>query len=200
MSKSKFALALLVLSWACGGSQTQPVTPESGPLAGELVDAEGEPAPRWVTAPNTHRRDEEDNKVLCGEGSMAGTRNMSMAQSASAGRARTNLAAQLETRVQSMLKDYQASTSGGAQFGGAANDEQHVVNAAKQVTDTTLSGTEVTDTWISSTSTLHTLVCLNVERFKGIVSSMEQLDEAIRAAVVQRAEAAWAELDETTAR
>lgn len=193
------AAMALTTGMACGHSQPPPVTPESGPLAGELVDAEGKPAPKWVTAPSSYRQDEDDNKVLCGEGSMAGTSNMSMAQSASAGRARTALARELDVKVKSMLKDYQSTTTGGANFGNAANDEQHVVDAAKQVTDTTLSGTEISETWISSQSTLHTLVCLNVERFKGIVGGMAQLDEAIRAAVVQRADAAWAELDDVTA-
>jgi hypothetical protein len=191
-------LAWITLA-ACGHSQPTPVTPESGALAGELVDAEGKPAPTWVTAPSSYRKDEDDNKVICGEGSMAGTQNMSMAQSASAGRARTSLARELDLKVKSMLKDYQATTTGGANFGSAANDEQHVVDAAKQVTDTTLSGTEISQTWVSSQSTLHTLVCLNVDRFKGIVGGMAQLDESIRAAVVQRADAAWAELDDVTA-
>ncbi len=182
----------------CAKNAPPPVTPESGPLAGELVDARGEPAPTWVTAPASYRKDRDDLNVICGEGSMGATSNMNMAQSASAGRARTALARTLEIKVAAMLKDYQATTSGGSQFGEAANDEQHVQDASKQITDTTLSGTEVNETWISSRSTLHSLVCLNVERFKGIVSGMKQLDEQVRAAVAARADQAWAELDAAT--
>ncbi len=183
---------------ACGGgaATSQPAkAPEDGPLSGELTDAEGKPAPKWVTQPAKYRKDDDGNKVVCAEGSIGGTASMSMAQTASAGRARTALARNLETKVVAMLKDYQSTTTGGAQFKSAANDEQHVQDASKQITNTTLSGTEVTDTWISKTSTMHSLVCLNVERFKGAVSGMKQLDEQIRQAVVQRAEKAWDELD-----
>ena len=192
------AASLLFFAVACGSSQTQPVTPESGPLAGELVDAEGAAAPRWVTAPSSYREDTEGKPVVCGEGSIAGTQNMNMAQSAAAGRARTALARQIQTKSASMLKDYQATTTGGARFGEAANDEQHVVDAAKQITDQTLTGTEVSETWISRTGTLHSLVCLNVARYKDVVNQMDQLDEAVRMAVVQRADQAWSELDEAT--
>jgi hypothetical protein len=189
-------MSLLVIG--CGGSTPPPVTPESGPLAGELVDAEGKPAPSWVTAPSSYRKDVDDKNVVCGEGSIGGTGNMNMAQSAAAGRARTGLARTLETKVAAMLKDYQSTTTGGSQFGDAASDEQKVQDASKQITDTTLSGTEVTETWISSRSTLHSLVCLNVERFKGIVSGMQQLDEQVRSAVAARADQAWSELDAAT--
>lgn len=183
------------LALGCSKNSAPPVTPESGPLAGELVDATGNPAPDWVTAPSKYRKDVDDQKVVCGEGSVGGTANMNMAQSGAAGRARTALARTLETKIKAMLKDYQATTTGGEQFGEAASDEQHIVDASKQITETTLSGTEVSETWISSTSTLHSLVCLNVERFKGIVSGMKDLNEQIRVAVVERAEQAWDELD-----
>jgi hypothetical protein len=123
---------------------------------------------------------------------------MNMAQSASSGRARTALARTLETKVNAMVKDYQATTSGGAEFGKAANDEQHVVDVSKQITQRTLTGTEVNETWVSATGTLHSLVCLNVERFKNTVSEMEQLSEHIRRAVVERADRAFDDLDRET--
>ena len=118
-----------------------------------------------------------------------------MAQTAAAGRARTALARSLELKVVGMLKDYQATTAGGGEFKNAANDEQHVQDATKQITNTTLAGTEISETWVSKVSTIHSLVCLNVERFKGTVAGMKQLDEQIRKAVVGRAEKAWDELD-----
>lgn len=198
-----FKRRLIVLTWmalcACGASETTAVTPDEGPLAGELVDAAGNPAPAWVTAPSNYRKDAEGLKVVCGEGSVGGTANMSLAQNGAAGRARENLALAVETKVAAMLHDYQSTTTGGGQFGAAANDEQHLVDTSRQITERTLSGTEVNETWISSKSTLHSLVCLNVERFKGSVKGMQELDEATRAAVVERAEKAWGELDQSTA-
>jgi hypothetical protein len=196
MMTRRMGSCICVLLWTgCASSTPAPVTPEGGPLNDELVDANGAPAPAWVTAPTSYRKDVDDMRVVCGEGAIGGTRNMSMAQTAAAARARTELARTLETKVTAMVKDYQATTTGGEQFGTAANDEQHVQDASKQITQATLSGTEVNETWISKRSTLHALVCLNVERFKGIVSGMSQLNEQIRAAVVERAEKAWDELD-----
>jgi hypothetical protein len=181
---------------ACGGSATtEAKAPDEGPLAGELVDAAGKPAPTWVTSSSSYKKDGEGNKVICGEGSIGSTANLNLAQSASADRARTALARSLDVKVKSMIKDYQATTTGGTQFKAAANDEQMVVDASKQITNTSLSGTEVSETWISKTSTLHSLVCLNVQKFKGVVTGMKELDEAIRQAVEQRAEKAWDEVD-----
>ena len=195
--KALLALALFCTA-GCSHSSPAPVAPEEGPLAGELVDAEGDPAPSWVTAPSTYRADASGAKLVCGEGSLGGTSSMSMAQAGAAGRARTTLARTLEARVLGILRDYQATTTGGAQFATAANDEQLVEDATKQITDATLSGTEVVETWISSKSTLHSLVCLNVERFKDIVGTMRQLDEATRRAIAARADEAWNDLDRTT--
>ncbi len=186
---------------ACGGAPTTEVkAPDQGSFAGELVDASGKPAPQWVTAPASYKKDGDGNKLVCGEGSIGSTANLNLAQSASADRARTSLARMLDVKVKSMIKDYQATTTGGAQFKSGANDEQMVVDASKQITERSLSGTEVTDTWISKTSTLHSLVCLNLEKFKGLLSGMQTLDEGIRRAVEQRADKAWQEIDEIGAR
>src|SRR3954453_12539935 len=102
--KSAGAAAVIVLAVGCSKNGAPPVTPDSGPLAGELVDATGKTAPQWVTAPATYRKDMDGQKVVCGEGSIGGTANMNMAQDASAGRARTALARTLETKVKAMLK------------------------------------------------------------------------------------------------
>ena len=97
-----------------------------------------------------------------------------------------------------MLKDYQATTTGGENYGTAANDEQHIVDVSKQVTQMTLNGTELKNTWLSKKGTLFTLVCLNVDKFKNTISKMGQLDEQVRAAIVQRADKAFDELDKET--
>ena len=59
-------------------------------------------------------------------------------------------------KVRSMLKDYQSTTTGGAEFGDSANDEQHVVDVSKQITDISLTGTEIRDTWVSNFRSLTT--------------------------------------------
>src|SRR5690606_20967852 len=98
LGRAAIGLVMLTVPLAAGCSKNAapPVTPESGPLAGELVDAAGNPAPPWVTAPSKYRKDVDDHKVVCGAGSVGGTANMNMAQSGAAGRARTALARTLE--------------------------------------------------------------------------------------------------------
>ena len=76
----------------------------------------------------------------------------------------------------------------------AANDEQHIVDVSKQITDTTLSGTEPKDSWISDSGTLYILMCADIEKFKDAVSKMGQLSESVRKAVVERADKAFDEL------
>lgn len=195
-------VAVAVLVGGCGGGgggSTQVKAPENGPLRGEFVDSDGKPAPKWVTAPSTVHKDEEGHKVVCGEGSISGTANPSMAQRGSAARARAALTETLRVKVKSMINDYESTTSGGQQFKTGANDEQHVESGSKQVAEAALAGSEVTDTWISSQSTMHSLVCLNLEKFKEIASGMNQLDETIRKAVTQRAEKFWDKMDKASA-
>jgi predicted aminopeptidase len=95
-----------------------------------------------------------------------------------------------------MLKDYASTTTGGEEFGSAANDEQHIVDVSKQITDISLSGTEMTDSWISQNGTFYALVSLDLDKFEDSVKRMDQLSEAVRDAVVERAEQSFAELDD----
>lgn len=174
-----FALVALV---GCGS--TGPKEP------GSVIEKELDGAPDWVL-----KGKGADGKQIYGVGAVGGTRNVALARSTAQGRGRTEIARSLEVTVQSMLKDYQSTTSGGEYFGRAANDEQHIEDTAKQITDITLSGTRQDDHWISDTGTLYVLMALDVEDFKGAVDSMGQLNEDVREAVKERADAAFEELD-----
>lgn len=177
-----FAVAMMIA--ACGSSEKKN-TPKNA------MAAEFEGAPKWVMMGGSG-----NSKEICSIGSTGGTRNPSMARNAAVGRGRTELARMLNVKVQAMLKDYQSTTTGGEQFGTAANDEQHIVDVAKQITDTTLSGTEQKDSWISNSGTFYALVCMDVEKFSGAINNMGQLSESIRKAVVERAEKAFDELSQ----
>jgi len=185
------ALSAIVLSaFAMGCATTQP------PPKIEKSELEG--APKWVLqgcSSYWQDKDKKGEKKICGVGSATGTRNISLARSTAIGRARTEMARSLQTQVQAALKDYQATTTGGSEFGKSAADEQHVVDVSKQITDTTLSGTELVDTWISQNGTMWVLVDLDIEGFKGVVQKMGQLSEGVRQAVIQRADKAFDELD-----
>ncbi|MBR6244058.1 LPP20 family lipoprotein [bacterium] len=182
--KRAFTFAITALMclfvFSCGSSQKTP---------GNALKDEFKGAPKWVLSPSS-------GDAICATGSAGSTRNPQMARTAATGRARTELTRQLDLKVQSMLKDYQSTTTGGEEFGTAANDEQHIVDVSKQITDTTLSGTEQKDAWISDSGTMYVLVCMEVEKFKGTINSMSQLSEGIRKAVTERADKAFKELSE----
>lgn len=156
--------------------------------ANDSVKSEFDGAPKWVLGSSS------TPQQICGVGSAAGSRNVSMMRTTAMGRGRTEIARMLELKVQSMLKDYQATTTGGEEFGKAANDEQHIVDVAKQITDLTLSGTEQKESWISDSGTLYMLMCADLEKFKNTVSNMNQLSESVRKAVTERADKAFEEL------
>jgi hypothetical protein len=174
---------------ACGGSGGP--APVEGALANEF-----DGAPQWVLRGCSAFSGEK--AAVCGRGGVKGTRNPGLAMSAATGRARTDLARNLSVKVKAMLKDYQATTTGGENFGTAANDEQHIVDVSKQITDTTLSGTQVVDSWVSKGGTLWVLVKLDVDAFKNAISGMKQLDAKTMKGIMERADKAFKELDEAT--
>ena len=174
----------------CGSSNQQQVA--------ELDSDEFEGAPCWVVRGCECDDISDSQKKICGVGSASGTRNHSLARSTAIGRARTEIARSLDLRVKAMLKDYQATTTGGEEYGLSAADEQHVADVSKQITDITLSGTQQEDLWVSPNGSLYALVTLDVDKFKSAVAEMGQLSEEIRQAVQQRADDAFLELDEAT--
>ena len=107
-------------------------------------------------------------------------------------RGRTEIARSLGVKVQSMLEDYKATPAGGAEFGQAMSDDQHVAQVSKQITDLSLNSTEIQDTWVSHSGTYYTLMVLDVEKFEAKVSTMRRLSDSVRNAITERAEAAFA--------
>ncbi len=162
----------------------------------EALEGEFAGAPDWVVRGCSAYWGDDAERVICGVGSAGGSRNISLMRSTATARGRTEIARTLNTRVKAMLKDYASTTTGGENFGTAANDEQHIVDVSKQITSMTLSGTELTDSWISQKGTLYALVALDVDKFSDSVKRMNQLSEAVREAVMERADQAFAELDE----
>lgn len=181
------SLCAAVLALGCA------VTPEIGegtPLEDEFVGAPG-----WVIQ-GCRAHWDDDEGMICGIGSAGGSRNVSLMRTTAIGRGRTEIARTLSTQVKAMLKDYASTTTGGQEFGRAANDEQHIVDVSKQITDMSLSGTEMADSWISQTGTYYALVALDVEKFSDAVSRMDQLSESVRRAVVERAKDSFSELNQ----
>lgn len=191
--KAAAMLALALGSFACASTPDPiSITPASA-LANEFEDA-----PDWVMRSCAAYWGDDDGARICGVGSMGGTRNVSLARATAAARGRTEIARTLQVKVRSMLKDYEATTTGGEEYLVAAADEQHVVDVSRQITDFTLSGTEANESWISPNGTLYTLMVLDLEKFQNSVSQMSNLNESVRRAVEDRAEEAFRELDDLT--
>jgi LPP20 lipoprotein len=169
--------------WGCASS---------GPKdPGSIVEEELKGAPDWVL----EGRGDDDDRIY-GLGSVAGTRNVALARTSAQGRGRTEIARSLQLKVESMLKDYQATTTGGEYFGKHAADEQHIEDVSRQITDLTLNGTRQENYWVSDPGTLYVLMSLDIESFRETINSMGELDEEIRSAVNERADEAFRELNE----
>jgi hypothetical protein len=195
MRSTKSFFRVLMMGGLCAaafglGCASTPEIGEGTPLESEFVEA-----PPWVIQ-GCRAYWDDDEELICGVGSAGGSRNVSLMRTTAIGRGRTEIARTLGVQVKAMLKDYAATTTGGQEFGEAANDEQHIVDVSKQITDISLTGTEMTDSWISQNGTYYALVSLDVEKFSDAVSRMDQLSESVRRAVVERAQDSFKELDD----
>ena len=135
---------------------------------------------------------------ICGVGSMGGTRNISLARTQAVNRGRNEIASSLKVVVKRLVKDYQATVTGGENYGTASADEQYVSDTSKQITDQTLNGTEATEIWVSNSGTVYALVVMDTEKFGKAVSSMNNLDQKVREYVENNAQKAFDELDKAT--
>jgi hypothetical protein len=186
----------LAVSLAAGcASAPPPPPPAAPPPPKNAMQAELVGAPKWVTM-GCGAFFGEKKKVVCGVGGVAGMTNPALARTTAEGRGRTEIARSLKVRVKSMLKDYASVTKGGP--GAKLNNEEHVEDVSKQITDLTLSGTRLEDTWVSNTGTFYALVVLQADAFRDQIKNMNQLGEAERAAIVERADKAFGELDAAT--
>ena len=184
----------LGLSFSIAGCAGKPVEPK------KVVDSAYKGAPDWVKQGcYAYWGEKKGAKKVCGIGSIGGSRNVSLMRTTALSRARTDIARQLGTKVKSMVKDYQATVTGGEDFGIAVSDEQYVVEATKQITNQTLVGVEQVDSWIGDDGTLWVLAAMNLEKFDGLVNQLKGLSASLRKHIEERAEKAFDELDEETA-
>ncbi len=144
-------------------------------------------APEWISRGCAAYWADAPSRGVCGVGSASGSRNIALTTSTAEGRGRTAIARSLDTRVQAMLKDYQATTTGGDEFGTAAADEQHIVDVSKQLTNGSLGGAERRDLWISPSGVVYALMVLDLEKFQGAVWQMKSLSESVRRHVATEA-------------
>lgn len=190
-------VSLAVLICMCAGIGFSGCAGKTPPKPETVMEREFDGAPDWVRKHcGCYWDKKEGPKKICGVGSCGGTRNPSMARTTAIARARTDIARTMQTGLEAMLKDYQATTSGGEHFGTQAADEQHVQDVSKQITEMSLSGTEFVDSWISKNGTFYALVACDMEKFKDAVNAMNSLSESVRRAVIQNADKAFADLEQ----
>ncbi len=188
----KWALVLAAIAAGAGCASAPVVNPPGGPS--QMAD-EFKGAPVWVVSSCAKYLKKD---IICGVGAVGGTANPALARSGAEARGRTDIARQIGTEVRAAVHDYQATTTGGAEFGKAAADEQHIEDVAKNITDLTVGGVSLQESWISSSGTYYVLMDLNLDQFKDIVNNMKTLSDGVRQAVIERAQKAFHQLDVET--
>jgi len=136
----------------------------------------------------------EAGKVFYGVGSVTGIKNHALARSTADNRARAEIAKIFETYTASLMKDYMASTTAGDM--SASSEEQHVEQAIKTFSATTLSGVQIVDHWFHpQDGTVYALARLDLDAFKEALDKMKELDGKVKDYVRKNAEKAHESLE-----
>jgi hypothetical protein len=173
---------MLTLS-ACGGKQEG-----SAPANFQGVDY-----PEWVMK-GSGAFGGEEGRVFYGVGSVTGIKNHALARTTADNRARAEIAKIFEVYSASLMKDYMASTTAGDM--SASSEEQHVEQAIKTFSATTLSGVQVVDHWFHPVDgTVYALARLDLESFTDNLSKMKELNAKVRDYVRKNAERVHMDLE-----
>jgi hypothetical protein len=150
--------------------------------------------PAWVNK-GSGAFDVDKGKVFYGVGVASGIRNRSLLISTADNRARAEVAKILETYVAVLSKDYMASTTAGDM--SASSEEQHVEQALKTFSKTTLHGARIIDHWKDpADGSLFALCELDLLAFKSALDDYKELDAKVRDYVRQNAEKLHQKLEE----
>jgi hypothetical protein len=167
----KLGLALLSLTsmlTACGGAQSN-------------VSDGGMNLPKWMM----------DQPPLCGVGVQKIRGNVGSAKSFAQANARDDLSRQLETRVKSMIKQY--NQEGGTEDGEIS--EELSTRAAVTLSKQTINGAVPKQAEIRD-GQYYALICLEADALTNAINNMNVLKAAQRKALARRAAVAHEELKE----
>ena len=178
-----FVVGVFALS-GCGGKDVV----KSGYMAG---------APTWVVKGSGAFEDDR-GKVFYGVSSASGIRNHALLRSTSDNRARNEIAKIFEIYTASLMKDYAASTT--AADPNVTSEEQHIEQAIKTVTSSTLSGVEVIDHWQAETGELFALARLDLDNFKDALKKAKDLNAKARDYIRENAERLHDDLEKEEAK
>jgi hypothetical protein len=135
--------------------------------------------PNWIMKGSGAFDDAEIGKVFYGVGVVSGIKNKALARSAADDRARAEIAKTLETYVAVLAKDYMASTTAGDM--SASTEEQHVEQALKTFSKTTLNGAVIVDRWENPLDgSFYSLCKLDLVAFNEALNKYNELDSKVR--------------------
>lgn len=141
----------------------------------------------------------DGKRVFYGVGSVSGIKNQSLARTTADNRARAEISKIFEVYSASLMKDYAASTTAGDMK--ASSEEQHVEQAIKTFSASTLSGVQVVDHWFHPTDgTVYSLAQLDLENFTNNLDKMKELNAQVRDYVRQNAERVHMDLEKEEAK
>jgi hypothetical protein len=181
------AMAMLGIA-SCGGEKKAKNEPN---------ELKGIDYPDWVTK-GSGAFGGEAGRVFYGVGSASGIKNHSLARTTADNRARAEIAKIFEVYSASLMKDYMASTTAGDMT--ASSEEQHVEQAIKTFSATTLSGVQIVDHWFHPDGTVYALAQLDLESFKNNLDKMKELNAQVRDYVRQNAERVHMDLEKEEAK
>jgi hypothetical protein len=160
--------------------------------------AEKEPAPpagpAWINK-GSGAFDVDKGRVFYGVGVASGIKNRALLRSTADNRARAEIAKILETYVSVLAKDYMASTTAGDM--SASSEEQHVEQALKTFTKTTIHGAQIIDRWRDPADGTQFSLCeMDLFAFKNALNDYKELDAKVRDHVRENAEKLHRQLEE----
>lgn len=152
--------------------------------------------PAWVIKGSGAFKDTGES-VFYGVGAVTGVHNKPLAVTSAENRARAEVAKVFETYSASLMKDYAASTTGGAAITAETptSEEQHIEQTIKTFSAVTLSGVMIVDRWEDpKDGTIYSLARLDLKDFEAQVKKMQELNAGVKAHVKENAERAFDDL------
>jgi hypothetical protein len=159
--KSILILGIVSLFTGCGSSNKSELPKAKKVGENTFVNPELQGAPKWVLMPQVKGYVAEMGSAPANMGN-----DISFQREEAMADARSNIARQIETKVNTMFKSYKGVTGGGKD----ATFDKSSESVSKQIASQTLEGTVVKDTWISKSNTLYILMVVDT---KEVISMME---------------------------
>ena len=151
--------------------------------------------PEWVNKGSGAFKDGSGEKVFYGVGVADGIRSVSLRRSAADDRALAAIAAQIETQVKRMVKDFQESTLKSTTDGKNSTEDETVRIGFKAVVNETLSGTKIIDHWQHpAKNILYSLARIELKVMEKKIDSHKELPDESRDLIKKKAQKLFEEM------